>query len=98
MARLLQSLKAFCLLAGVFALSAVGLSALRIEQETSGLVRDARVTLAMVSDYSREQIARLRDPKQQKALDAGIQTMAVFNGTGRLINTQVLPRAMRVLD
>jgi hypothetical protein len=38
------------------------------------------------------------DARNQKALDAGIQALAVFNGTGRLINREVIPRAMEVLD
>jgi hypothetical protein len=38
------------------------------------------------------------DARNQKALDAGLQTLAVFNGTGRLINREVIPRAMDVLD
>jgi len=48
--------------------------------------------------YSREQLARLRDPRNSKAIDAAIQAAAVFNGTGRLINTQLIPRAIRTLD
>jgi methyl-accepting chemotaxis protein len=34
----------------------------------------------------------------QKAIDAAIQTAAVFNGTGRLINTRLIPQAMKMLD
>ena len=52
----------------------------------------------MVSEYARYQTQQLQDPRNQKALDAGIQALAVFNGTGRLINREVVPRAMEVLD
>ncbi len=38
------------------------------------------------------------DPRRQKTLDAGIQALAVFNGAGTLINREVMPRAMEVLD
>jgi len=98
MARLLQSLKCLCLAAGCFALVAVGWSARQVSRETAGLAADARGALAMLRTYSEEQIARLRDPRQQKALDAAVQLGAVFNGTGRLINREVIPRTMAVLE
>ena len=59
---------------------------------------EAERTAKLVADYSELQIASLKSPKNQKAIDATIQTAAVFNGTGRLINTQVIPRIMDTLD
>jgi hypothetical protein len=51
-----------------------------------------------IADYVTAEKARLQDPKNAKALDAAIQMGAVFNASGRLLNTQVIPRAMGDLD
>ena len=67
-------------------------------REASATMAEAKAAVSDLRDYSREQLARLRDPRNSKAIDAAIQTAAVFNGTGRLINTQLIPRAMRTLD
>lgn len=66
--------------------------------EVESTAREIRVTATNISGYTTVQVEALKNPKNQKALEAGLQTLAVYNGTGRLINTQVLPRAMRVLD
>ena len=59
---------------------------------------ETKAAVSELRTYSREQLARLRDPRNSKAIDAAIQTAAVFNGTGRLINAQLIPRAMKTLD
>ncbi|HXG94157.1 MAG TPA: hypothetical protein VNN73_17570 [Blastocatellia bacterium] len=50
------------------------------------------------ADFVEMQTRQLQSPAYQKWLAASLQTPAVFNGTGRLINTQFLPRAWRLLD
>lgn len=57
-----------------------------------------RKASSAVSEYARHQTRQLMAPHNQKALNAGIQALAVFNGTGRLINREMIPRAMDVLD
>ncbi len=101
-------LKALCLLVGIFALVEAGLAfrdVARISRaasvtvtEASGAAVELRKTAAAVAEYAQHQTRQLMDPRNQKALDAGIQALAVFNGTGRLINREVIPRAMEVLD
>ncbi len=94
-------LKILLIAAALFALAELGLffrdmrSAAR---ETSATMAEAKAAVSELRDYSREQLARLRDPRNSKAIDAAIQTAAVFNGTGRLINTLVIPRALKTLD
>lgn len=67
-------------------------------REVLGLTGDVRAAVAEMRTSTQEQLVRLKDPRNSKALDAAIQTAAVFNATGRLVNTQVIPRAMRTLD
>lgn len=64
-------------------------------QETMKNIRDAS---AVVKDYVIAEKARLDDPRNSNAIDAAIQAGAVFKGTGRLLNTQVIPRIMAQLD
>ncbi len=101
-------LKCLCLIAAIFALVGAGLafreigrvsqSATDAATEIRGVAQELRKTAAAVSEYAQHQTQQLMDPRNQKALDAGIQAFAVFNGTGRLINREVIPRAMDVLD
>ncbi len=96
-----DALKILLLVVAIFALAELGLffrdmrSAAR---ETTATMAEAKATISELRDYSREQLARLRDPRNSKAIDAAIQTAAVFNGTGRLINTALIPRAMKTMD
>jgi hypothetical protein len=102
------TLKSLCLLAAIFALAEAGLAFRDIAKltkaaavtvtEAGGAAAELRKTAITVSEYAQHQTKQLMDPRNQKALDAGIQTLAVFNGTGRLINREVIPRAMGVLD
>lgn len=108
MKTLINCLKSFCLLAAVFALVEAGLAFRDIAKvlraasvtvaEAGGAAAELRKTAAAVSEYALHQTKQLMDPRNQKALDAGIQALAVFNGTGRLINREVIPRAMQALD
>lgn len=61
------------------------------ETELAGTITDLR-------SYIKIQADRLNDPRNSKALDAAIQTAAVFNGTGRLINKVLVPKAAATLD
>jgi len=101
-------LKSLCLLAATFALAEAGLAFREIAKvsrtasaavtEAGGAAAELRKASTAVSEYAQRQTKQLMDARNQKALDAGIQALAVFNGTGRLINREVIPRAMEVLD
>ncbi len=98
-------LSGLLLAVSVFAVVEVGLLVHSLRVSVTSLLIETKATVAetraAVSDlrlYADEQIVRLRDPRNSKAIDAAIQTAAVFNGTGRLINTQVIPRVMKTLD
>jgi hypothetical protein len=96
-----DTLKTLLFVAAVFALAELGLffrDMRSAAKETTATMAEAKAAVSELRDYSREQLARLRDPRNSKAIDAAIQTAAVFNGTGRLINTQLIPRAMKTLD
>ena len=96
-----DTLKTLLLAAAVFTLAELGLFFRDMQsaaKETTATMAEAKAAVSELRDYSREQLARLRDPRNSKAIDAAIQTAAVFNGTGRLINTQLIPRAMKTLD
>jgi hypothetical protein len=94
-------LSALLLAASIFAVVELALFVRDLRstaRETSQAITEARGAIADLRSYTREQAARLKDPRNSKAIDAAIQTAAVFNGTGRLINTQVIPRVMKTLD
>ena len=108
MKTLIDCLKALCLVAAVFVMVEAGRalrelrdlshSASAVIAEASGAAAELRKAATSVSEYARYQTDRLHDPRNEKALEAGIQALAVLNGTGRLINRQVIPRTMAVLD
>jgi hypothetical protein len=108
MKTLFATLKSLCLLAAIFALAEAGLAFHEIVKltkaaavtvtEISGAAAYLKKTATAVSEYAEHQTKQLMDPRNQKALDAGLQALAVFNGTGRLINREVIPRAMGALD
>jgi hypothetical protein len=60
--------------------------------------RELRKTECEVSEYAQYKTKQLMDPRIQMVLGAGIQALAVFNGTGRFINREIIPRAMGVFD
>jgi hypothetical protein len=87
--------------AGIWACVQIGLLARDLRQATAQAgetIVEARLAITDARDYTREQMERIRDPRNRKSLDAAIQTAAVYNATGRLINTQIIPRAMATLD
>lgn len=94
-------LKGFLLLVSVFAVLEVGLAVMdarALIRETSSTVSELKTAAKSLREYSDEQISNLRSEKNKKAIDSAIQTVAVFNATGRLINTQVIPRTLKTLD
>jgi uncharacterized coiled-coil protein SlyX len=96
-----NTLKCLLAMAGIFALVSAGVAIQEFRvtvAEMSSLVRETRTTVTKANVALDTSIAHLNDPKNQKSLDAAIQTAAVFNGTGRLINTVYLPKFGRVLD
>jgi len=101
MKKLIDVLKMLLLAAAVFAAWELGLFFRDIRstaKEATATMAEAKAAVSELRDYSREQLTRIRDPRNSKAIDAAIQTAAVFNGTGRLINTQLIPQAMKTLD
>jgi len=101
MKRINDTLKIVALAAAAFALIELGLffkDMCSLAKGASAIIDEAKGAVSELRNYSREQLARLHDPRNSKAIDAAIQTAAVFNGTGRLINTQLIPRAMKTLD
>jgi hypothetical protein len=109
METLKQALKVAALAAAVALMIAANLVFVQIKVETlpriaatindtDATVVEIKRTAKAVADYAEKQKIALENPKNQKAIDAAIQTAAVFNGTGRLFNTQVIPRAMNTLD
>jgi hypothetical protein len=108
MNKLIAILKSLCLPAAIFALAEAGLAFREMAKltkaaavtvtEAGGAAAELRKTATAVSEYAQHQTKQLMNPRNQKALDAGLQALAVFNGTGRLINREVIPRAMGVLD
>ena len=63
-----------------------------------GVVAEADRAAKAFAGYSETQLKILQSEKNQKALEAGYQAGAALKGTALLLNKQVLPRAMRLLD
>jgi hypothetical protein len=59
-------------------------------------VAETKQAAAEIRDYSREQLARSHDQRDSTAIDAAIHTIAMSNGVGRLINTQLIARALKL--
>ena len=55
-------------------------------------------TSATIAEYAKVQTDALRSPRSQKAIQAGIETAAAAKGSILLINTLVIPKALRTLD
>jgi hypothetical protein len=77
----------------------------RVEPRATGLLNEGQTlitvgnkSISSLGYFADLQIEQLQSPRSQKAMQAGIETLAVFNATGRLINNQLLPRAMKNLD
>ena len=101
MTRLLLAAKILSLTALSAMLGALTWLALDLRQTVGELRATAsavRATAQAAETYLAAQLAVLRDPRNQKSLEAGIQAAAVWNATGRLVNTQTIPRVNRTLD
>jgi hypothetical protein len=108
MKTIIPILKSICLLAAPFAVVEAGLALRSIAKlskaaaltvtEAGGAAAELKKAATVVLEYAQRQTKQLMDPRNQRALDAGLQALAVFNGTGRLINREVIPRAMDALD
>lgn len=66
-------------------------------QRTTATAENLRQTSQVTGAYVEDQLAAFRSPKNQKALEAGLQTGAFANSVLRGINTQILPEAKLVL-
>jgi ABC-type transporter Mla subunit MlaD len=96
-----KTLKWILLVVSIFAIAEIGLLICDLRstvKEASKTVQEARGAIADVRSYTAEQMKHLRDPRNAKAIDAAIQTAAMFNATGRLINRSVIPRINQNLD
>jgi len=94
-------LRCACLMAGCFALLELGIALMEAQKAIGATTRAAEEVRAAAAGwraYSDVQVAVLTSPKAQKAIEAGIEAAAVWNGTGRLFNKQVIPRIMDTLD
>jgi hypothetical protein len=69
-----------------------------ITGELHGTLVTANGTVGDIAAYVHAEKMRIEDPKNQKAIDAAIQLGAVFNGSGRLLNKEVLPRLWSEID
>jgi hypothetical protein len=76
-----------------------------MDVRASALFNEGQTTLAVgnksltsLGNFADSQMEQLQSPRAQKSLQASLETLAVFNATGRLLNTQILPRAMKTLD
>jgi hypothetical protein len=76
-----------------------------LDVRTSAFLNEGQTTfvtgnksLTSLGNFADFQIEQLQSPRAQKSLQASLETLAVFNATGRLLNKQILPRAMRGLD
>jgi hypothetical protein len=83
----------------IFAVAEIAIlvnSARKTVKEATAAMVEIRQTLSEVHAYTTKQISNLES--QQKSINASIQAAAVFNGTGRLLNTQTIPRVNKTLD
>jgi hypothetical protein len=67
-------------------------------QSLNDTALDLRRASRAIAEYSEAQIEVLRSPRSQKAIQAGIEVAAAAKGTILVVNTQILPRAIRTLD
>ena len=82
----------------LLALTALLLRANWLIEESRLLVVDARSSVSTWNNYSTLLTKQLASEKNQKAIDAGIAVAASLQGSIRLVNTQVVPRTMKLLD
>ncbi len=76
MKRVIDVLKVLLLVAGFWAVSELGLffhEVVSAAKETTATMAEAKAAVSELRTYSREQLARLRDPRNSKAIDAAIR-------------------------
>jgi hypothetical protein len=64
--------------------------------ELKSTIIELKETSQLVHSYATSQVKNLE--KQQRSIDASIQMLAVFNGTGRTINKVIIPRIRDTID
>lgn len=97
----MKVLRPLLLISAILALLSLTLLLLRAQwtlEEMRLLVVDGRQAAKTWNSYSTDLTKQLQSEKNQKAIDAGLSTLASFQATARLINTQVVPRTMRLLE
>jgi hypothetical protein len=83
---------------------AIGISSSLAAYRVNAAVKQAEAAFGQtdraaraLADYVEFQTRQLRDPRNQKAIEASLATPAIYNATGRLINTQLIPEAKATL-
>jgi len=66
--------------------------------ELQGAGAEIKQAASVGESFVKFQTDRFESEAYQKSLKASIDTPAIYNGTGRLVNTQVIPRLMKDLD
>lgn len=95
------SIAVYCLCSAFFVLAAivkVTQVADKIGNETALTLQSIRTTTSLVNTYTSSAMKALDDPRNKKALQAGLEVAATAKGSLLMINRQVIPRAMRTLD
>jgi hypothetical protein len=107
-----QRLKEVLVLTIILLLCLSGVCGVVITRDIHQVAQTTKATLAELQGASAEmkqaagvgekfitfQTDRFESDAYQKSLKASIDTPAIYNGTGRLVNTQVIPRLMKDLD
>lgn len=75
----------------------VGYETARLVRETKAMISETRRAAKSVADYVELQTKVLSSEKNQKAIESGLQTLAVYNATGKLLNKSVLPELKNTL-
>lgn len=89
-----------CALLGIliFAIGNGWWNARLLMQQGQQAAQNVKNSTARADQYIDAQLDLIQSEQYQKSIKAGLETGAVYNATGRLINTQVIPRAMKDLD
>jgi hypothetical protein len=99
MIKLNSMLLSFLLFVSIFAVFELGIVVRDLRQtiqEATQATAETKEIIKEVHTYTSVQIKNLES--QQRAINASIQAAAVFNATGRLLNTSVIPRVNKTLD
>lgn len=99
MGKLNSFIAGLLLFISVFAVAELGILFHNLNEtakELTNITQEIKQLVGETHTYTSSQIKNLES--QQKSINASIQAVAVFNGTGRLINTSVIPRINKTLD